>query len=101
VLRDDARLVLERYCGECHVRDNPTALPGALAVFDLREPDWSARMSDAQLRSAAWRLGEPLPPDGRLGDVTPEERARFQRYVDAELGQHERAVRRGSEAFSK
>jgi len=61
-LRDDARIVLERHCGRCHVREYPTALPGALAVFDLRKPDWSARMSDAQLRSALWRLGEPLPP---------------------------------------
>jgi hypothetical protein len=84
-LRDDSRLILERYCGLCHIRDSPTAIPGALAVFDLREPDWSARMSDAQLRSAAWRLGEPLPPDGSANTVSPEERAGFERYVDAEL----------------
>lgn len=30
-LRDDGRLILERHCGLCHVRDYPTALPGALA----------------------------------------------------------------------
>jgi len=84
-LRDDSRLVLEHHCGQCHIRDYPTALPRALAVFDLREPDWSARMSDAQLKSAAWRLGEPLPPDGKSNEVSADERARFQRYVDAEL----------------
>jgi hypothetical protein len=84
-LRDDARLILEQHCGVCHVRDSPGAVPGALAVYDLREPEWSARMSDAQLRSATWRLGEPLPPDGATGTVTPEERARFERYVDAEI----------------
>lgn len=45
-------------------------------------------MSDGQLRSALWRLGEPLPPDGRPNDVSPEERARFKRYVDEELDRH-------------
>jgi hypothetical protein len=90
-LRDEARIVLERHCGQCHVRDYPTALPRALAVFDLREPDWSACMSDAQFRSALWRLGEPLPPDGRPSDVGPDERARFQSYVDAELARRARA----------
>ena len=34
-LRDEARLVLERNCGECHVSAYPTAREGALAVFDL------------------------------------------------------------------
>jgi hypothetical protein len=89
-LRDDARLVLEQHCGRCHIRDYPTALPRALAVFDLREPDWSARMSNAQLDSAIWRLGEPLAPDGDTNGVTPEERARFQRYVDAERARRAR-----------
>jgi mono/diheme cytochrome c family protein len=90
-LRDDARLILERHCGACHVRDYPTALPGALAVYDLRERDWSVRMSDAQLHSAEWRLGEPLPPEGSTNDVTPEERARFTRYVEAELARRGRS----------
>jgi hypothetical protein len=87
-LRDDARLILERHCGQCHIREYPTALPGALAVYDLREPNWSARMTDAQLRNALWRLDEPLPPDGRPSDVSPDERARFAAYVDAELARH-------------
>jgi cytochrome c5 len=89
-LRDEGRLVLERHCGQCHVRDSPEALPRALAVYDLREPDWSARMSDAQLHSAVWRLGEPLPPDGNANDVSADERAGFQRYVDAELARRAR-----------
>jgi hypothetical protein len=84
-LRDDARLILEQHCGVCHVRDSPGAVAGALAVYDLRELEWSARMSDVQLRSATWRLGEPLPPEGSANTVTPEERARFERYVDAEI----------------
>lgn len=89
-LREDSRLILERHCGLCHIHDYPTARPGALAVFDLREPDWSARMSNAQLRNAHWRLGEPLPPDGSLNDVSDEERALFMRFVDAELARRAR-----------
>jgi hypothetical protein len=84
-LRDEARLTLERHCGACHIRDEPTALPRALAVYDLREPDWSARMNDAQLHDAVTRLGEPLPPDGKENDVSPAERATFARFVDAEV----------------
>ena len=41
-LRDDARLVLEAHCGQCHIGDYDTALPRALAVFDLGETEWSA-----------------------------------------------------------
>jgi hypothetical protein len=89
-LRDDARLILERHCGSCHIPDYPTALPRALAVFNLREPDWSARMTDAQLHSAEWRLGEPLAPDGADNDVTQDERARLTRYVEAELARRSR-----------
>jgi hypothetical protein len=42
-------------------------------------------MSDAQLRSAEWRLGEPLPPDGAPNEVSDEERAQFKRFVEAEV----------------
>jgi hypothetical protein len=62
-LREECRLILERHCGLCHIREYSTAQPGALAVFDLREQEWSARMSNEQLRNAHWRLGEPIPPD--------------------------------------
>lgn len=84
-LRDDSRLILERSCGQCHIGDYPTALSRALAVFDLSEIEWSARMSEAQLRDAERRLAGPLPPDGDPSDVTPEERALFGRFVDAEV----------------
>jgi hypothetical protein len=84
-VRDEARLVLEDHCGQCHISAYPTAVPRALLVFDLSETEWSARMSDAQLDGARIRLAEPLAPDGQANQVTDEERARFSRYVDAEL----------------
>src|SRR5262245_56088696 len=86
-LRDQSRLILERHCGRCHIREYPTAVPRALAVFDLREPEWSRRMSDAQLTSAVWRLGEPLPPDGVPNEVSDEERAQFKRFVEVEMAE--------------
>ncbi len=85
VLREQARVILKRHCGECHDPSRPTALAGALAIFDVSEADWARRMDERQLRSALWRLGEPIPPDGRANDVGDAERALFARYVEAEL----------------
>jgi hypothetical protein len=90
-LRDDARLLLERHCGPCHLAGEPGALPAALAVFDLREEEWSARMTDGRLREALRRLGEPLPPDGAPNDVSDAERARFARFADGEILRHARS----------
>lgn len=57
--REDARLVVEIYCGECHRRDmaeyNPDA-GHALDVFDLWTPDWAATLSKAQLGQFEERL---------------------------------------------
>ena len=55
-LRDSARLVLERECGECHIPDSPTGLPSALTVYDLRELEWSNRMTDTQLEKLSARI---------------------------------------------
>ena len=83
--RDDARLVLERYCGTCHISAYDTAVPGALAVYDLLDEEWAARATDLQLRDIVFRLGEPLGPDAEALEVQPEERATVERYVDAEI----------------
>jgi hypothetical protein len=85
VLRDDARLVLEKHCGQCHIGAYPTAVPRALAVFDLSETQWSNKMSPAQLRSAVARLSAPLSPTGAQNEVAPKERDDVRRFVDLEL----------------
>ena len=87
-LRDQARLVLETHCGQCHISGYSTALPRALRVFDLLEPEWSSHMTDAQLRNVLFRLGEPNAPTGQPNDVTPAERSAYENFLDAEL--HER-----------
>ncbi|HEU4407718.1 MAG TPA: hypothetical protein VFS43_20810 [Polyangiaceae bacterium] len=88
-LRAVARETLGRNCGECHTGGSATALRGALAVFDLSEPDWSAAMSNAQLREAARRLREPFGPslgtsETRAISVSAEELARFDELVTLE-----------------
>jgi hypothetical protein len=84
-LRDDARLVLEARCGQCHIGSYPTALPRALAVYDLEETEWSARMTPAQHREALRRIDLGLGPEGEDLGVTDEERARVHAFLDAEL----------------
>lgn len=86
-LRERSRAILEASCGTCHLPELDTSLPAALAVFDLSERDWSARMSDAQLRDAESRLGADLAPGGVDGvplAVQPDDRATFARYVERE-----------------
>jgi len=86
ILRESGRELLEINCGECHTRWLPTALPRALAVYDLTEPDWSSHMTDGQLREAARRLREPFAP------TQGETEARPIRATDAELERFDRFV---------
>ncbi|MCC6810959.1 MAG: hypothetical protein IT381_26250 [Deltaproteobacteria bacterium] len=86
-LRDQARLVLERTCGECHI-PGQSKLDRPLAVFDLMEPEWTTTATDAQLANIAWRLKEPTIPggeDGRPNDATDAERKIVEAYVELEL----------------
>jgi hypothetical protein len=89
-LREEARDVLDRNCGDCHTTGSPKALRRALAVYDLAQFDWSGRMSDAQLRDAQGRLSAPnaLVPGGgeaRAVKVSADELAHFRRYVELEV----------------
>lgn len=97
VLREAAREVLDRNCGECHTSTLPTAIPRALRVYDLAQLDWSHRTSDAQLRDAEGRLREKVGATLGDGEVRPivvsdEELAMFHRYVELEV-QRRAAVR--------
>jgi len=83
-LRDDARIVLERWCGQCHISAYDSALPRALAVFDLSEPEWSARMSTTQLEDARGRVRDRRGPEGDL-PITDDEIAIVERYVAHEI----------------
>ncbi len=84
-MRDDARVLLERECGQCHISSYPTSLPKALAVFDLLDEDWSRKMSDAQLKDALSRLAGAHGADGELPAVPERDHALFAKFVDAEI----------------
>ena len=56
-LREDARAVLLALrCARCHDSRRDTALPGALRVYDLHEPDWAARMTGERFQGMLRRL---------------------------------------------
>ena len=74
--REGARRVLkERGCGKCHDTAVSTQNPQALAVYDLHEVDWSARMSDERLPKLMGRLRSTPAADKKI----------VKRFIRAEL----------------
>ena len=53
---DLARDILAQYCGQCHRSDLRTALPGALAVFDLLDEPWYGKIRPEQFDGLLVRL---------------------------------------------
>jgi hypothetical protein len=93
-LRESARAVLLRECGECHNRELDSAMPRALRVYDLTELDWSRRMTAEQLHDAESRLADDSVPvighdELRPLRVSPDERERFHAYVVRVLAERE------------
>ena len=74
-----AREVLIQHCGRCHRSDLPTALPRALAVFDLSEDLWFGRMTDRQLEE----LGRRVRVGGAVAD---SDKDLVERFVGCALG---------------
>src|SRR5713101_2623299 len=61
-LEASVRAIIHEHCGSCHDGALSTAKPAALKIFDLREGDWTARMSDDQLTTVVGRVkGKNLP----------------------------------------
>jgi hypothetical protein len=73
--REAARAALLPRCGRCHDGRLPTAVPRALAVYDLSQPAWAASLTEARWRALLGRA-ERLPPD---------EREKVAAYARAEL----------------
>ena len=81
--RDEARKVLQsRGCGSCHDTAVSTQNAQALAIYDLHEADWAARMSDERLPKLM----------GRLRSAPAADRKTVNRFIQAEL-----AARGGSQ----
>ena len=62
-------------CGSCHDSGVSAEHRAALAVYDLVEPEWPARMSDAQLPKLL----------GRLKSAPAAERKIVQEFIATEL----------------
>jgi mono/diheme cytochrome c family protein len=69
-----ARDVLVYHCGRCHRSDLPTAIPGALAVFDLTDDLWYRGLGAEQLESALRRLRSK-------DDLDPRDLATMEAFV--------------------
>ncbi len=74
--REGARKVLKgQGCGKCHDTAVSTENPQALAVYDLHETDWPARMSDRRLPKLMTRLKSAPAGDRKV----------VKRFIEAEL----------------
>ena len=69
------KILVSARCDACHHSGVSTDTPGALAVYDLREADWPARLSDARLPKLM----------GRLQGVPAKDRSVVQSFIAAEL----------------
>jgi len=65
-LSTSVRELVQHNCGSCHDGSLATANPAALKVFDLREREWTARMSDEQVRKLLGRAKRMSPEDQTL-----------------------------------
>jgi hypothetical protein len=75
-VREVARKVLQtRGCGSCHDSAVSTEHPNALAVYDLHEVDWPAKMSDDRLPKLLTRLRSAPAADREV----------VKRFIRAEL----------------
>jgi mono/diheme cytochrome c family protein len=45
---EPTRGILAQHCGSCHLPNLPTSVPRAMAVFNLTEEPWYARLTDEQ-----------------------------------------------------
>lgn len=55
-LEASVRAIINEHCGSCHDGALSSAKPAALKIFDLREGDWTARMSEDQLTTVVGRV---------------------------------------------
>jgi hypothetical protein len=76
ILRDAAREALKPNCGKCHDSKLRSAKPAALKHFDLKEADWSARLTTEQLGHFSGRF--------ESFEVSSSQRSIIQTYLDAE-----------------
>ena len=76
-VRGKVRSFAQTHCGKCHIASLPTAVPGALRIYNLDAADWSSTLTAAQLRNGFPRRLDPLLDAG--GKQT------LRAFIEAEL----------------
>ena len=76
-LEPAVRKLVEDHCGRCHNSTRETAKPAALKVFDLKEDNWTASMSDEQLPKVNGRFATV--------DVTTAQRKQVADFIKGKL----------------
>lgn len=65
-VREQVRGFARTHCGTCHIASLPTAVPGALRIYNLDAADWSSTLTAAQLRNGfPRRLNRQLDREGQ------------------------------------
>jgi hypothetical protein len=92
VAREAARKVLlARGCGVCHDGALTTANPGALGVYDLRDQDWTGKMSNDRLPKLM----------SRLRNAPAADRLVVKRFIAGELAARARAKQAARSASAR
>jgi len=78
-LEPAVRKLVEDHCGRCHNSTHETAKPAALKVFDLKEDNWTASMSDEQLPKVNGRFASV--------DVTTAQRKQVADFIKGKLNE--------------
>jgi hypothetical protein len=65
-VRERVRVHAKTHCGKCRIASLPTALPAALAIYNLDARAWSSTLTAGQLRNGfPRRLLRRLDEDGK------------------------------------
>jgi hypothetical protein len=80
-VREQVRGYAKTHCGTCHTASLPTAVPGALKIYNLDAEQWSSTLTSGQLRN-----GFPRRLTGRLDD---DGKRQLRAFIEAELALRE------------
>jgi mono/diheme cytochrome c family protein len=75
--REQVRGYARTHCGACHIASLPTALPAALAIYNLDAREWSSTLTASQLQN-----GFPRRLNGRLDE---DGKRQLRTFIEGEL----------------
>ncbi len=76
-VRERVRGYAKTHCGKCHLASLPSALPNALAIYNLDAKAWSSTLTAAQLRNGF--------PRRLLGQLDEDGKRELRTFIEGEL----------------